>query len=426
MFTTDSKLKALATRHIVWSPTASEMAQLIKKYKDIPTKAIVEYVRDGASFRIYIVAEGIYISFSLVGVVAPRMGNSSGTGENATTTPGELYCLQSRHFTELRMLNREVDVIMDSLDTKSGVIFGTLLHPVKGNISIELLKNGLGRISERTLSTLKKDLVLQILQAEQDGRLNRRFIWESYEEPKQLTLKGPKTIEGICVEIISGDTIVIQPLSTNTEDTTTSTTTSNTEELKIILSSIRAPKLSQPRGKGIATASEPWAIESKEFVRSKLIGKRIVVHVDYERSNTTGTTTTNDENTEPIVADTTNAANTDSKSSSLRVYGTVHLAEKRNTRSLAYLLVSEGLAVCTRHRRDEPRSAEYDALQIAEAEAALKKKGQHSTENPSLTLTYNKLIDLSIDSKRAKDMFHLLPKGNERILKATVEYVFSG
>ncbi len=42
--------------------------------------------------------------------------------------------------------------------------------------------------------------------------------------------------------------------------------------------------------------------------------------------------------------------------------------------SIGLQLVSEGLATCTRSRRDEPRSSEYDALLIAEAEAAVKRK----------------------------------------------------
>lgn len=59
----------------------------------------------------------------------------------------------------------------------------------------------------------------------------------------------------------------------------------------------------------------------------------------------------------------------------LRIYGTVRLQSGPNSssaRSVGLQLVAEGLAVCTRRR--EERSAEYEALQIAEAEASVKAK----------------------------------------------------
>ena len=69
--TTESKVKIAATRQLKWTPTAADINSLLTKYKDVPTKGIIEYVRDGASFRVYIVKESMFVSLSLVGVMVP-------------------------------------------------------------------------------------------------------------------------------------------------------------------------------------------------------------------------------------------------------------------------------------------------------------------------------------------------------------------
>lgn len=69
------------------------------------------------------------------------------------------------------------------------------------------------------------------------------------------------------------------------------------------------------------------------------------------------------------------SADAQKPSTVLRIYGTVRLLSgpsSTSTRSVGLQLVAEGLAVCTRRR--EERCAEYEALQIAEAEASVKAK----------------------------------------------------
>jgi staphylococcal nuclease domain-containing protein 1 len=157
--TKDSVLKTKSIRHFAWTPTAAEIKNVFTQYQNQPVKAIVEYVRDGASFRIYLKEAQVYLSFSLAGVLAPRINSGKddddddeGDGKSKVLEP---YALQSKHFTELRVLCRELDVIMESYDPKTSVILGSMIHP-KGNIAVELVRNGLARIAERSLSIIKK------------------------------------------------------------------------------------------------------------------------------------------------------------------------------------------------------------------------------------------------------------------------------
>ena len=64
------------------------------------------------------------------------------------------FALQARLFTELRLLNREVEVLMEGLD-RAGNIVGTVLHP-KGNIAVEIVRCGLGRVHDRALHHVSK------------------------------------------------------------------------------------------------------------------------------------------------------------------------------------------------------------------------------------------------------------------------------
>ena len=178
LHTKDASAKAAAVRKCNWSPSEAEVKAIFAQYKDKPVSSIIEFVRDGSSFRIYVPAVATYLNFSLAGVVAPRINNSPGKaaagadsaaegGDDdaaATAKAGrvashtaEPYALQSRHFSELRLLGREIDVVFESLDptSKTGLILGSIIHP-RGNIAVELVRNGLARIADRNLSSIKK------------------------------------------------------------------------------------------------------------------------------------------------------------------------------------------------------------------------------------------------------------------------------
>lgn len=129
-------------------------------------RKLQEYVRDGASLRVLLLESMTYLSFSLAGIICPRI-NASKQQPQATaafeadapaaassTGKPEPFALQARHFTELRLLNREVQIVMQTLD-RTGNVLGSVLHP-KGNIAVEMVKNGLAKVADRSLAALNK------------------------------------------------------------------------------------------------------------------------------------------------------------------------------------------------------------------------------------------------------------------------------
>lgn len=101
-----------------------------------------------------------FINFSFAGIVCPRINSNKTVIDNLDEEDAEAasscepFALQAKHFTELRLLNRVVDIVMDKVE-KSGVVFGTVLH-TKGNIAIEIARHGLGKVSERTIALVSK------------------------------------------------------------------------------------------------------------------------------------------------------------------------------------------------------------------------------------------------------------------------------
>jgi endonuclease YncB( thermonuclease family) len=381
------------------------------------------------------------------------MNSKAAEGEASQPEP---FAQQARHFTELRMLNREMQIVMQSVD-RGGNVLGTALHP-KGNIAVELVRSGLAKVAERSLAVVTKyvtymcsELLLSLLLlmmpflllcrysctllsllsffsffflsssffffffflsssftthahslhipilasavyltylppvflsllsapmllfecretaqalrvAEREAQAAHRFLWTDYVPPKPHPSR--RVFEGVVLEVISGDTLIVLEDSSSDPDGI---------ERRITLSSIRVPRLGNQRANAdgsAPTGAEPWAAEGRDLLKARLIGRRVTVSVEYERGN--GGKSEGDDAT--------------------RTFATV----KYQGRNAAILMVSEGLATATKHRADEERSDEYDQLLLAEAEAISKKKGQHGTAAPPAAPRIN---DLTTDGK---------------------------
>lgn len=122
--TDDPLKKRNAVRQVNWALDAVAYAtnllggQNSAKGSNASVRAIVEHVRDGASFRCYLPSSSSYVSIALAGIVCPRVnaGNKS-DGDNASP---ENFALQARHFSEMRLLNREVEVRVHGASAGSG------------------------------------------------------------------------------------------------------------------------------------------------------------------------------------------------------------------------------------------------------------------------------------------------------------------
>lgn len=159
-----------------------EAMTLVEKSKRICTggtvKCVIEYVFDGSRFRCLVTdpeleSQGlIYGSFTLIlaGVSCPRVGNP----RLNPPTPSEPFAEAARDFVELRLLQRELEVTLHGCD-KSGVcLVGTVHHP-RGNITAEILKNGLGRISDWTVRMMSPGDVPPLRIAENAAKVGARY-----------------------------------------------------------------------------------------------------------------------------------------------------------------------------------------------------------------------------------------------------------
>jgi len=133
--------------------------------------------------------------------------------------------------------------------------------------------------------------------------------------------------------------------------------------------------------------------EAREFLRKKLIGKRVTVKVDYVQPP---------------------ANNFPEK-----ICCTVNISGS----NVAEALVSKGLATVIRYRQDDDqRSSHYDELLAAEARAQKKLVGLHSKKDAPI----HRIADMtgSGDSSKAKQFLPFLTRLDRT--PALVEFVASG
>ncbi|KAG5176035.1 hypothetical protein JKP88DRAFT_351222, partial [Tribonema minus] len=205
-----------------------------------PLRVVIEHVRDGSSLRAYVVAESAMINFGLAGIACPRVNAprvappaatpppaaaSSGEGGEAATNGGgsgggpapgtaaavaaaappaaaatvdqpEPFALEARHFVETRLLNREVDILLEASGVtqwggeQGGVrgvdkydnLYGTVVH-AKGNIAVELVRSGLARMVDWTSAFLPRDVAIAMRSAENEAKRAQLRLWRGWTPP---------------------------------------------------------------------------------------------------------------------------------------------------------------------------------------------------------------------------------------------------
>ncbi|KNA18582.1 hypothetical protein SOVF_069380 [Spinacia oleracea] len=414
-------------------------------------QAIVEQVRDGSTVRVYLLPEFQYVQVFVAGIQSPSMGRMpppertveaevSTDGSNGKTAseprafvtaaqkvasaaapgvavPPDPFGREGKHFTETRTLHRNVRIVLEQLDSFKNLV-GSVYYDDGGevkNLALELVKNGLAKYLEWSAKSLEAKDQKELKSAELEAKKQRLRMWTNYVPPATNSKAiHDQNFTGKVIEVVSGDCIIVA------DDAVPSGSPS--AERRVNISSIKAPKLGNPRwndNKG----PESHSREAKEFLRQKLIGRQVNVSMEYSRKV-------------PLGGATENAA----APSDFRVmdFGSVFLPAQSKGKggdvtsvpstavaqeaghNIAELLVSRGLATVVSHRDFEERSNYYDALLAAEAKARANKKGTHGAASPS-----NHIQDLTTASgKKAKDFLPFLQRS--RRLSAVVEYVLSG
>lgn len=68
------------------------------------------------------------------------------------------YAEEARYFVEVRLLQRDVEIVLESVNNNNFV--GTILHP-KGNIAEALLREGFGRCVDWSIAFMKSGNIFQ-------------------------------------------------------------------------------------------------------------------------------------------------------------------------------------------------------------------------------------------------------------------------
>ncbi|KAF8967855.1 hypothetical protein BDZ97DRAFT_1801575 [Flammula alnicola] len=381
--------KARAVNHTM--PVDSQA--FVTEWKGKPIDALVEQVRDGTTLRVRLFlpdGEHQMVNIALAGVRSPRVSTKQGE-------PSEPWGEEAKFFTESRLLQRPVRVQILSLPSSTATPFqssanatapppasiyiGTVIHPV-GNVAEFLVAAGLARVVDWHAGMLSGNGSMERLRAAEKVAKERRLnLYANLPTPPSAGKENgtasnghSQTFDATVIRIWSGDQVSVAEKETS-------------NERRIQLSSTRGPKLSDPR-------QAYYAQEAREFLRKKLIGKHVKVHIDFVRPR--------------------EGEFEERECATIRYGG--HGA------NIAEQLIEKGLASIVRHKRDdEDRSPDYDKLMAAEQAAVADLRGIHSgKEIPPPKQPLN----ISETSSRATQFLN----GFKRLGKipAVVDYVAAG
>uniref|UniRef100_A0A8C1KFY4 Staphylococcal nuclease domain-containing protein n=1 Tax=Cyprinus carpio TaxID=7962 RepID=A0A8C1KFY4_CYPCA len=343
-----------------------------------PVNAIIEHVRDGCIVRALLLPDYYLVTVMLSGVKCPTFKREADGSE----TP-EPFSAEAKFFTESRLLQRDVQIILESCPNQ--VILGTILHP-NGNITELLLKEGFARCVDWSMAVYTQGAE-KLRAAERSAKERKVRIWKDYVAPTANLDQKDRQFVAKVMQVMNADAIVVK--------------LNSGEHKTIHLSSIRPPRL-----EGEVQINRfrplydiPYMFEAREFLRKKLIGKKVNVTVDYIRAATSAMETGG----VPAFPERTCATVT---------IGGINIAEA---------LISKGLATVIRYRQDDDqRSSHYDELLAAEARAIKNGKGLHSKKEVPI----HRVADISGETQKAKQFLPFLQRAGRS--EAVVEYVFSG
>lgn len=357
--------------------TVDNPKHFVDSFHQKPVDAIVEYVRDGSTIRLLLVPSYHVVTVQLSGIRCPGFKRE---GDNEVAEP---FAEEARQYVETRLLQQDVKVVLEGVANQSnGILQGTILHP-RGNISEFLLRDGLAKCVDWSMGIVSVGPE-KYRNAERQAKQAKLKLWKNYTQTSSGFDEANKNFTGKVVEVFNGDGMVVK-----LQDGTFK---------RIFLSSIRPPRsadfpdlVAKADKKGNPLYDVPYLFEAREFLRKKLIGKRVNCTIDYVQPKS---------NDYPE-----------------KVCCTVMI----NDLNVAEAIVSNGLAKVIRYKQDDDqRSSKYDDLLAAESRAQKKAVGLHSNKEPATI----KVADVSADVSRAKQFLPLLQRAGK--MDALVEFVSSG
>jgi staphylococcal nuclease domain-containing protein 1 len=361
-------------RSIKWSH--DNLHHLVDSFHKKPIDAVIEHVRDGCTVRAFLLPTFDYVTIMLSGIKCPMFK----IGSDGSQSP-EQFAEEAKYFTEVRLLQRDVQIVLESASNQS--VIGSVLHP-NGNIAELLLRQGFARIADWSMGVVSQGTD-NLKQAEKTAKEQKLRLWKDYTPSASTVDIKDKNFQGKVVEIINGDGMVLKLADGSFK--------------KIFLASVRPPRQEAApaedskgrRGRPRPLYDVPYMFEAREFLRKKVIGKKVNVTVDYIQPKT-------DDYPEKTCC-------------------TVTI----NNINIAEALIGRGLGDAVRYRQDDDqRSSAYYELLAAEERAKKKELGKHSKKGiPTL-----RVADVSGDLAKSKQFLPFLQRAGK--VQGIVEFVASG
>ncbi|KAH0617270.1 hypothetical protein JD844_029164 [Phrynosoma platyrhinos] len=142
-----------------------------------PVNAIIEHVRDGSVVRALLLPDYYLVTVMLSGIKCPTFKREA----DGTETP-EPFAAEAKFYTESRLLQRDVQIILESCHNQN--ILGTILHPASdnGNITELLLKEGFARCVDWSIAVYTRGAE-KLRAAERYAKEHKLRIWRDYVAP---------------------------------------------------------------------------------------------------------------------------------------------------------------------------------------------------------------------------------------------------
>ena len=380
-------------KHIRNLGNLNDKEEAIKKIKELIDSgenidAIIEHVFNAAALSVYIPSLTCFAKVNLRFVQIPSNNKDP-----------ELYKI-GKAKSERLCLSKDVKLKIFDIDENYNLIVDIFLQIEKSvqSLSLYLLKKGFcksftgGNKNPKIFNLIDINIARS---AENEAKAERAGLWkkENIPEIKKIKKENEDDLtQAKCVMVNSGDSITVL--------------NKKAEEVRIFLSNLKAPAMAKF---GSDEQNKPWAFQSKEFIRKKLVGKILVCELDYIH-------TINLENVPKKDAVKGKETRRD-----MKFYTVYYQDEKGQNQCINVELIENGLANLTNYKIEQGNpSKEFDSMLKAEQEAKKNKVGLHSTKVPPLC-TYS---DLIVAGKTKKKEFTSFLTGLSN-MNCVIEFCFS-
>ena len=385
--------KEESNKHVRQLGNLTDMEEAQKKIKEIIEKgdeidAIVEHVFNTAMVSVYIPSLSCFAKVNLRFVQIP-----------SNTKDPELFKI-GKAKSERLCLNHNVKLKIFDIDEGNNLIgdIHLLIEKKDQNLAQYLLKTGFcksftgGNKNPKVFNLTDINIARA---AENEAKAKRAGLWknENIPEIKKIKKENEEDLsQARCVMVNSGDSLTVL--------------NKKNEEVRIFLSNLKAPAMARF---GSDEQNKPWAFQSKEFIRKKLVGKILMCDLDYIHTiNLENYKTKGPEDSSP-------------SKRVMKFYTVYYQNDKNETECINVEIIKNGLANLTNYKIEEGNpSKEFDSMLKAEQEAKNNKIGLYSPKTPPLC-TYS---DLLASGKLKKKEFINFLNGLSN-LNCVVDFCFS-